>query len=366
MARQLASQGHTVFGAETSRFSLCTFSNALSKSFAVPPPRLHAQAFCDALIQICKDEQIDWVLPMSEEVLYISEKKEAFPCPVFCPPFELLHTLHHKGNFQMLVAQVGLTPLPSKILKTKEDLASLDIEEDHILKPCYSRASQGIYKIRTKETPPSISISPNNPYLAQKWIHGKKYCIYAIGQQGKLAAFSCYPVEIAIGGSSCLSFRSIKHQKIEAWSKTFIEKTNYTGQISFDFVEEVNGNLYAIECNPRATSGLHLFSEKGEVIQALFDPPNATIYPKKERKSQILIGILLYGWLSPFARKHPLRFLKMLFTYGDVIFHHKDLKPLIFQPLLLFFQLYTAVKLRLSLIQAFTYDIDWEGNSGGT
>lgn len=362
IARQLHFNGHKVFSAETSRYNLCAFSSSVTRSFVVPPPRNQPKEFCSALVKICQTEKIDLLLPMSEEVLFIAEACKAFPCPVFCSNFDLLHTIHHKGAFQDLLKKIGLSPLSSHVIESQEDLDSLDISVDHILKPCYSRGSKGLYKIEHGRPFPKIPCSKQNPYLAQRWVHGDKYCIYSVAHKGKMTAFSCYPVEMAIAGSSCLTFRPIVHKEIESWTKTFIEKTGYTGQISFDFVQEKDGSLFAIECNPRATSGLHLFTEEGEVLEAIFNPNSPIVYPKKKRCSQIFIGMLLYGWLSPFALSHPLKFLKAITSYGDVVFNKRDLKPFLCQPILFGSYVLNALRLRLPLTEAFTYDLDWEGN----
>lgn len=49
-----------------------------------------------------------------------------------------------------------------------------------------------------------------------------------------------------------------------------METENLSGMFGFDFIEEANGTTYVIECNPRATSGIHLFGNKAPEVTNAF------------------------------------------------------------------------------------------------
>ena len=65
----------------------------------------------------------------------------------------------------------------------------------------------------------------------------------------------------------------MEHAAARAWVETFVAREGYTGQIAFDFIETEAGVMYALECNPRATSGVHLLAAHPEFAAAFFTPP---------------------------------------------------------------------------------------------
>ena len=74
------------------------------------------------------------------------------------------------------------------------------------------------------------------------------------------------------------------------------QEINFTGQIAFDFIESADKKLYAIECNPRATSGLLLFQNNDRLDQAFFAETQSPIFPQQGARKQIATGMCLYGW----------------------------------------------------------------------
>ncbi len=101
LARNLASMGHEIHIAETSRHHISRFSNAVKKNHVVPSPRFAPQAHVERMVQLVEEEKIDLFLPMWEDIFLIAKNLDLFPksCTVFTSTFELLHQLHHKWLF---------------------------------------------------------------------------------------------------------------------------------------------------------------------------------------------------------------------------------------------------------------------------
>ncbi|MFN7097484.1 MAG: carboxylate--amine ligase, partial [Gammaproteobacteria bacterium] len=196
--------------------------------------------------------------------------------------------------------------------------------------------------------------------VIEPFLTGKEYCSYNICHHGNVLAHSTYSVQIAIDGHSCLQFETIEQPAILQWITNFISKENYTGQISFDFIETPDGQLYAIECNPRASSGVHLFKRDDNLATAFFNTTTKLITPKPGICRQIGMGMLLYGW-QPNASDNFLFFLQKFLSSSDVIFDKKDLKPFFMQPISLLYLLRLAKKLNLSLPAVFNHDLEWNG-----
>lgn len=66
----------------------------------------------------------------------------------------------------------------------------------------------------------------------------------------------------------------------------------FTGQIAFDFIEESDGTIRAIECNPRATSGITLFDVTGDLPIAFFGVEQPVRFPQTGRRTRAR-GVML-------------------------------------------------------------------------
>lgn len=364
MARLWHTQGHQVFVADSLEFPLSRFSKAVSKSFIVPRPRFEPEKYVDAIVRIVEAEKIDLLLPIYEEAAYITAGIGRFPdfCKIFCPSFDLYERLQNKWMFQETLKALGVPTLKASLIASKEDLLHHNFDGPFALKPCYSRASQHVKKVIPGHALPNIIFEPHNPWIAQEWATGKKYCTYSICRDGEVRAHGTYPVNYAINGNSCVIFDAIAHQGIEEWISHFIQKINYSGQIAFDFIESDDGRLFAIECNPRTTSGLLLFNPDDRLDQAFLGTNPAKIYPQKGSRQQIALGMLMYGWRKSAKENNNLvDFMKILVRTKDVILRKSDLMPFIVEPLI-FAQLWLkSRKQRLSMPDFFTYDHDWNG-----
>ena len=343
---------------------MCRFSNAISKDFIIPSPRFQSEGFIDALVKITEDEQVDILIPSFEEIFCLSKGLDRFPnsCSVFCSPYEILDMLHNKWRFNQKIETLGFPAPKSTLIKSQEELDTIALKPPYILKPCYSRAAQGILKVTTKR-PPKLHIDPRNPFVAQKWLHGKKYCSYSISHNGKLTTHTTYPLDCSLDDNACLNFKAIKHEKIQKWVETFVKKENFTGQIAFDFIEVYEGEIYCIECNPRGTSGIHLYRKGDNFPEAFFNPEMPLMHPQLGSSKQIVWGMLLYGWKSSLSNKTFFHFLKMLFTVPDIIFSRKDLRPFLSQPFLFCIYVLKSLRLKVRIPTMFTHDIDWNGQA---
>ena len=97
-----------------------------------------------------------------------------------------------------------------------------------------------------------MKFDPANPWVAQEYISGQQYHTYSICHNGYITAHATYPSTFTAKRNTAIVFQHVDHPAIFKWVKTFVEKNQYTGQIGFDFIETQDGQLSALECNPRA------------------------------------------------------------------------------------------------------------------
>lgn len=365
IARHFHAAGHEVFVADSLTRHISKYSNSVKKSFEIPSPRFDPKGYIDGLIEIIHQEKIDLLIPVYEEISYISKAAHRFPseCVIFAPKFDLYHALQNKALFQKKLDELGIETLKYRLIRNNFDLENHGFTTSFALKPCYSRASQKVQKIAPENKEAiEIQIDKHNPWIAQEWADGKKYCTYSICHEGEIYAHGVYPVDYAIDGNSCLTFKAIEHKAIYEWISKFVKQVNYNGQIAFDFVESEDKKLFAIECNPRATSGLLLFNDKDSVSEAFLKTNHARIHPKIGTRRQVAMGMLLYGWRKKAKPNNGLRsFLKDFLSTKDVVFKSKDPKPFLFKPFVFFNIWIKSRKLGLKIPAYFTHDHDWDG-----
>lgn len=364
LARQLHRSGHDVFVADTTSLNASRFSNSVKETFVIPSPRLNPAAFLDALKKIVEEQKITLLIPIYEEILFLTKEAAKFPsfCRIFGPSFETVRTLHNKWMFYSKLTELGIDSPKTVLIQSEEELKNHPFSGNFALKKCYSRASLSLKKVSVKDTLPKIEIEPKNPWIAQEWLDGERYCTYSVCQNGEIKAHSAYPVGFAIDGTSCLTFKATDHPKILEWIEFFVRSINFTGQIAFDFIEQKDKKIYAIECNPRATSGVHLFHENDRLDKAFLNKTASIITPQKGRTKQLSQGMMLYGWRKG---AHPnntwKNFLKAFFTIQDVTYCKKDRLPFFAAPLIFVGIFAKAREHKISIPAAFTFDFEWNG-----
>ncbi len=363
LVRILSKAGHQVFVADTQLLHPTYFSSLVHKAFTYPSPKNSLLLFISTLEKIIKENKINFLIPTCEEIFYIAKFLPQLSklCQVFCSPFEQMMRLHNKWSFFELQKKHQIPTPVSFLIHQTSDLNNPLLPDEYILKPVFSRSSQFVKKVQKNKAPPTLEYSPNNPWMAQKWIYGKHFCSYSICHQGDLTAHSCYGVRFTVDQHSCISFLHIEHLKIFEWVKKFVHLENYTGQIAFDFIETEEGDLFAIECNPRTTSGLHLFNEHKEIHEAFFEPDYPTIQPSIGVQRQLFIGMLLFGWKKHNWHLGRLNYFKELLLVRDTLFSWQDPLPYLTLPLMLGVYLSNAFRTKKSLVNSFTEDIEWNG-----
>lgn len=361
LARQLKRSGHRVFIADTSKMHPIRFSNSIENYFIIPSPRFFFDEFVQAIINIIEREKIDLIIPVWEEILYLSRILDKIPpsCEVFCSPFEIVHAMHNKWLFIKKLQALGIKCPKTYPITSNEDIKNLDFSIPYILKGCYTR---GARKFITDVTPETRleNVSSKYPWVAQEFLQGERFCSYSVCYKGRVFAHSLYLVEYTMDESSCLAFEHVNNSEIFSWIDDFVKKINYTGQIAFDFIKTTGCDLFAIECNPRSTSGIHLFNHDDRLDQAFFHQNNEVIIAKSGRKKQIATGMLLFGWKDAIKEKRFLNYLWHFLSTPDVIFAINDIKPFLFEPVILASYWIKSKKMGKSIPLMFTYDLEWD------
>ncbi|NBF00897.1 ATP-grasp domain-containing protein [Pseudomonas sp. Fl5BN2] len=360
-ARAFKQAGWTVTVADSLAQPLSRFSRAAEHFVRLPEPRHDPQAWIEALAVVIRQQAIDLLLPTCEEVFYLAHDMQRLRplCRVFTSDFELLHRLHHKGDFAAMTQGWAVAAPPTQVLHDASALQALAAEHDALVfKPAYSRfASQTLIRPSPAQLA-KVRPSAEAPWVAQRFVPGQEYCSFSVLVDGQLRAHSSYQPRYRVGRGSGIYFHSCAPAPIRAFLEQFGQATGYTGQVGFDFIEDQHGRFHVLECNPRATSGVHLFDDQRlQLVAALSTEAGTALQATLEPRMIALAMLLLAA---------PQRALSRAFWHDyrqarDVIVQDGDRGPLTAQVLSLAEIIGRALTRRCGLLAASTADIEWNG-----
>lgn len=377
LARQFHRQGIQVFLAESLKHHLSQGSLAVAGQFQVPAPRQETEAFAERLARIIAENQIDLVIPTCEETLYVALLRDRLPCPVLVDRLDKLLKLHDKASFIETCARHGFATPATRMVRSREAMLDAVARNPEVVcKPVYSRfGNEAILCAigpEEGERLESVECSPERPWVIQEYLSGEHFCSYSVASGGKLVAHSSYSGRY-FAGKAVIDFNLRRDAEIEAWVAKLVAAENLTGQVSFDFIRTTDGRLCAIECNPRATSGVHLFAEGDGLVQAMIRAaglaPAAAASaptlcrPSGDRKSMLGLAMLIYALPSARSLGELARILKVFAAHRDVILDWRDPVPF-FSQFISFGYLALMSWIRgMPVISASTHDIEWNGEA---
>jgi predicted ATP-grasp superfamily ATP-dependent carboligase len=263
LARSFARHGWRVVVAEPLRDHLSRTSRAVAKSVVTPAPTHDRHAYSQALLEIVEQEQIDLIVPVSEEILYVTEAVASWkkPVEIFAMPHDAITRAHDKLLFVRWLEELGLKAPPTAALGTPAASALLR-EMDCVVKPRHACAGRDVTFHQAGET-----VSREEGFLVQKRIVGHEISTCSLAYRGDVIATALYQ-PLLKNGSVAIAFEAMDSEVISAYVAEFVKATQWHGFVAFDFIQDEDGDAYAIECNPRTTSGLHCF-ETDDLAPAL-------------------------------------------------------------------------------------------------
>ncbi|MES2746551.1 MAG: hypothetical protein V4655_14050 [Bdellovibrionota bacterium] len=361
ICRALARTGATVVTADCYAAQICQGSHAVSRSYTVASPRFAYDRYKQDILDIVRREKIDLIVPVSEDVLYLARFADELSqeCELFFSPAELLYHLHHKQKFVDLSESWDLSVPRSQLYTDASNLPDY-CANDYILKQVYSRAGQGVIFASAGEHPRTYGVDSDGTWVVQKRLLGETLCSCTIIHHGKIRAHLVYRPSV-IAGSVGVVFKQIDQTAIRNWVENFARKSKYHGIVSFDFIVSPLGEVSAIECNPRPTSGVHLF-EPEMLGYAIQDPDRPLPKLSKRQRAQVSLGMLTA--LPSVFRKVGRRqetFIDIL-RARDVMFSWRDPFPALYQLFCYSYIFYIARQKKVPLLDCMLDGVEWNGD----
>lgn len=330
----------------------------------VPSPRKQPRQFIYALARICDENGITLLLPVCEESFVISEFKQELQsrCKdlmIFADEARVVARLHNKYSFASYCKEIGIKIPVTSLLRSGQDLARelSRFRGEFVLKPVYSRSAARVLINPASRELAAVQPSDSEPWIIQERIRGKTSSSYGMAVDGKILAHSTYDINIVIGTNRrngvgiSLSFVPGNDPRPLQIAESILEPLGYTGQFGLDFIIGDRG-IYCLECNPRATGGIHLLEDRIDVLQALSG--QSAVSPSLGSAANHVL--LLYS-LVALTVSLCNRYLIRAFFYRDVLFRLGDPMAFMVMNAIFLFHAFEAIRKGVSASDLFLDDL---------
>ncbi|MBP0463364.1 ATP-grasp domain-containing protein [Roseomonas sp. PWR1] len=357
LARAFHGAGWRVVVAEPFRKHLAGASNAVARSIVVTAPAEDREAYLRDLLRVVEEEAVDLVLPVSEEVVHVAALHGRLPARtrLFAMPAEAVLAAHDKGAFAAQSGAWGL-PVPSTHPLGDETAALLAARQDVVVKPLHACSGRGVRVIRRGDPLPPAD--PAAPAIVQARIAGPERSTCSLVHAGVVSGTVVYQ-GLMQSGSVSIAFERVEDRLIEAFVRDYAAATGWTGFLSFDFMLDAEGKPWAIECNPRTTSGLHFFAPE-DLARAVLDPAHPLRF-RPEGRLQQFYSCLTETQLSLFRGGGFGRKLRTLATTRDVTWSARDPMPFLTMTATSWPIIREAMARRATFGEVATLDVGWRG-----
>jgi len=360
LARACHAAGCRVLVADPFRWHLCRPSREVDRCYRVTAPNTSLEAYLDELLAIVRREQVDLILPVSEEALHVAQLADRLPPGVRLGSAsrDQLAAYHDKLDFTRLAAQRDL-PVPDTFAAASAEARALAATRDYVVKPRHSCSGIGLHLQRAGEP----LAADDAGALVQARVEGDLLSSLSLVYEGREVATVVYRGCVFAGTVAICFERVDAATAVNAWISRFIEDSGYSGFLAFDFIVDDDGVAQAIECNPRTTSGVHFF-EPAALGAALLDPAACPGIPfTRQTRFQWAYSTLTETYAALFRPREFARRFRELRRARDVIWSARDPLPFLLMTPMSWEILWPAMTSKVTLGEATQRDIAWFGSA---
>ncbi|MGP6171334.1 carbamoyl-phosphate synthase large subunit [Microbacterium sp. A196] len=364
--RKLGSLGHTVVATDTYRGAIGNHSKYVAEHATTASPRFDTDRFISDISDLVNKHEIELIVPTFEEAFYLAARVHDLPDGVrlYAGSFDALARLHDKASFKRLVTEAGV-PVPETIVATDDASLRAAIEKypRYFARAAFSRGGIGLLT-NTGPLAGNVAVddckpTPEQPWLVQPFVDGPMVCTYSTIVDGQITSHSTYRAPEQWAHSTGITFLAVDSTDTLAYTQRIVEALggDFTGQLSFDFVDN-DGQLYAIECNPRPTNGVILL-EADDFARALTGDVDETVVVLPGVERQVSLAVLADAFTEPL--KHLPTTLHDLLKVKDVGAGWHDSLAMMWSPATLIHGAKLSHGQHKELLGALGDDIVWNG-----
>ncbi len=357
LARSFARHGWRVIIAEPFKRHLAGASNSVEKSYQVTAPCISKQRYLAELAAIIAAEDVELVVPVSEETMHVTFLRELVPerVRIFTMPPASLLPAYDKHGFIHLAHAAGVSVPETHAIGTP-GAEALAASGPVVVKPVHSCSGRGV-----RILPQGTDLPEERGSVVQRFIPGEVHSSCSIAVQGRVLSTVIYRGAMFSGSVAIAFERVLAPVLFEGWIEDFVRHVNWTGFISFDFVLDAQGVPHGIECNPRTTSGLHFFETEDlapAILEARVPRYRGTL------RLQQFYSCLTETQKSVLTPRQFPRNLRALLTTPDVTWDARDNRPFLTMTWTSWEIIQRAIKAGTTFGEVATLDVGWYEGEG--
>ena len=364
--RKLGSTGHTVVASDTYKGAMGSHSKYAHAHAVTASPTFDTDQFVADVAEIVDRHDIEVIVPSFEEAFYLAARTHDLPEGVrlYAGPFDKLARLHDKASFQKLVEEAGV-PIPETVVATDDASLATAIERfpHYFARAAFSRGGVALLT-NTGPLAGQMAVedchpTPEQPWLVQPFIDGPMVCTYSTIVDGRVTAHCTYTAPEQWDHSTGIAFLGADSTKTLEYVQRLVTTLDpaFTGQLSFDWVDH-DGELYAIECNPRPTNGVILL-EADEFVAGLTGEAEEPAVVEAGKEREIKLAVLADAFAEPL--KHLPTSMHDIIHVHDVGSGWHDGIAMMWAPASLVHGAKLARGHHVAILEALGGDIVWNG-----
>jgi predicted ATP-grasp superfamily ATP-dependent carboligase len=341
LARSFHRSGHRVILAETYKYWLTghRYSWAVDRFYTLPNPQ--TAEYTEAILAIVKTEGVDVYVPVCSPVAsyYDAKVQDVLSphCTVMHVDVEMLERLDDKYTFATDAQALGLRVPKSYQITDPQQVIDFDFSGEQRKYIIKSIPYDSVRRLDLTELPcdtpeetaafvKSLPISERKPWVMQEFIPGQEFCTHSTVRNGHLQLHCCCE-----SSAFQVNYQHIERPDIENWIRTFAGSLKLTGQVSLDFMQaDDDGEVYAIECNPRTHSAITMFYNHPDVAKAYLqeDAIEPTVQPLATSRPTYWLYHEVWRLVTHlYSPQDVLERMKIIVQGKDAIFDWNDPLP---------------------------------------
>ena len=362
-ARRFAHQGWTVCIADSIPCQISGASKAVTATLRLAPPRYAPAQFVTDLARIVREHRIDLVVPTCEEVFYVSRYRHRLPAHarVLAEDFDKLRAVHSKWQFLELAQDCGADVPVSARVQSLDEARAWAAGRPVVLKPEFSRFGVHVRLYRNGIPDDAPPLPDLGAWVVQTLVTGQEFCSYSVADRGRLVAHALYRPDWRMSTSASFYFAPARIDAVRHFVANFARKLEFTGQLSFDWIQQADGRVSPLECNPRATSGSHLFGPDDALPAALAGTLEGCIEPSPGAPRMAAAVMASVGLFEALRRGKLNQWRHDWHAATDVLGTPGDRGPLWGGVRNLAAYARLAIAQGCNMREAATQDIEWDG-----
>ena len=356
LARGFAAIGWRVIVAEPFGLHLSRHSRSVARCYRTAAPSDNADQYLADLRRVIDAENVNLVVPVSGESMHVAALHGELPAGVslFAEPQPVMLELHDKLAFNRLARKYGL-PVPASAEGSDDEAVRMAQAGAVVVKPRHGCSGRGVTYL------PRGANGPFPPgTLVQQQLRGETLSSFSVVRDGVPLSTVVYRAAVLSGSVAAGFERLPEHHRILQWVEGFARQSGHSGFLSFDFIVDEGGEPWAIECNPRATSGIH-FLRPEPLARAIVDGV-ATDRPFRDvlklQEAYSCFTATLASLLRPATFRRNLKFLR---TARDISWSADDPWPFLLMMINSWRIVTLAAFRRKTFAEVATLDVEWPG-----